>query len=112
MTALYDMPDAVARGVLTGQKRRPRRRTEWIMMVIVQLNAFARHLIEVWRPKYWVSVISDIAVTLIVRDNEKDIRTPRHENGQSALSLVESWALAEALPTNDEIPRFVVSKQA
>ena len=78
MSTVNDMPDAIARRILPGQQRRARWRAERIMMVVVQLQAFPRQAIQIRGFKDRVAVAADIAIALIVSDDEHDIGRSRH----------------------------------
>ena len=57
------------------------------MMMIVELHAFARHLIEMRCFQEWVAVIADITVTLIICDDEDDVGMRSHFSGPKSLRV-------------------------
>lgn len=48
------------------------------MMMVVELHAFTRHLVELWRLEPGISLIGYITVALVIGDYENDVWARPH----------------------------------
>jgi hypothetical protein len=74
--ALEDrMRDAIPELVTSREQRRARGRASGTHIEVCESNALTVELIQVWRPEHRIPVAAQVAVTLIVGDDEDDIGT-------------------------------------
>ena len=92
ISALKGCPGTISNWVLAGDDRRPGRSAKRADMKISQTQRFPGKSIEIWCLQPWITMIAQIANSLIIRHNDDDVwfffvshaaaRSANHHNKQ------------------------------